>query len=299
MFKNFNDIESYILNHKIVKKIALANAEDSNALEALVDAKNKGIVSGILIGNVKKIKELLIEWNENLDDYEYIECHDELESAKIAVNLVNSGKADIPMKGLMMTSSFMKAILNKENGLIENNNLLSQASILEFKEESRLMIVSDCAVNINPDVENKIKITQNAINLANKLGVDKPNVALLSALEKVNPSIQSTVDAHEVANYPDFKNAGEIYGPLALDIAISKEAALHKGIDNNVCGNADILIVPDLDAGNIFTKGLVFFAHLKVAGVLLGTKSPVIMTSRTDTPNDKYLSILMAIFQAC
>lgn len=298
MFKNFDDIEKYIFQNNVIKTVALANAEDENALEAVVAAKRKGIVKAILIGNIIKIRELLTGWNENVDDYRYIECVDELESARIAIKLVKEKEADFPMKGLMMTSSFMKAILDKEKGLIEPGNLLSQASIVEFKEENRLMIISDCAVNIAPDVEKKIKITQNAINLANKLGIENPNVAVLSALEKVNPNIQSTVDADIISKYEGFKNVGYVYGPLALDLAISKEAAMHKGIDNPVCGNADILIVPDLASGNIFSKSLVFFAHLRMAGVLNGTKNPVVMTSRTDTPEDKYLSILMAVLQS-
>ncbi len=298
MFRTFKEIEDYVFKNNIIKTVALANAEDDNALEAVVSAKRKGIIKAILIGNVLKIKELLNSWNENLNDYKFIECSDELESAKIAVNLVKTKEADFPMKGLMMTSSFMKAILDKENGLIEKGKLLSQASVVEFKEENRFIIISDCAVNIDPDVDKKIKITQNAINLANVLGIKKPNVAVLSALEKVNPSIQSTVDADIIAKYDGFNNMGSICGPLALDIAISKEAAKHKGINSEVCGNADILIVPDLASGNIFSKGLVFFAHLKMAGVLNGIKSPVVMTSRTDTPEDKYLSILMAVLQS-
>lgn len=298
MFRTFEEINDYVLKNKIVKTIALANAEDDNALEAVVTAKRKGLVKAILIGNIPKIKELLTKWNENIEDYEYIACSDEMESARIAVRLVKEKKADFPMKGLMLTSSFMRAILDKEKGLIEPGHLLSQSSVIEFKEENRLILVSDCAVNINPDADKKIKITQNAIDLANTLGIKKPNVALLAALEKVNPTIQSTVDADIISKYEGFKNAGTVYGPLALDIAISKEAAKHKGITSQVCGNADILIVPDLNSGNIFSKGLVFFAHLKIAGVLLGTISPVVMTSRTDTPEDKYLAILMAILQS-
>lgn len=297
MFKSFDEVEDYVLKNNIVKRVALANAQDDNALEALVSAHRKGVVKGILIGDVLKIKELLVKFGEDASDYEFIECFDEMESAKMAVSLVKEGKADIPMKGLMMTSSFMKAILDKDNGLIENDNLLSQATVLEFTEKNRLMVISDCAVNICPDASKKIKITQNAIRLANVLGIEKPNVAVLSALEKVNPSIPSTVDASLVASYDGYDNVGKIAGPLALDIAISKEAAMHKGVDSEVCGKADILIMPDLAAGNIFTKGLVFFGHMKTAGVLNGTKSPVIMTSRTDTPIDKYLSILMAILQ--
>ncbi len=296
MFKNFKEIEKYVLDKKIVKTIALANAEDNHALEALVMAKRKGIAKGILIGNIPKIKELLTSYNEDFNDYEFIPESDELKSACTAVFLVKSGQADLPMKGLMMTSSFMKAILDKENGLITPGHLLSQATILEYQEKNRLMVISDCAVNIMPDAEKKIMITKNAIKLANNLGIEKPNIAVLSALEKVNPAIPSTVDADIVAKYPDYNNIGNIIGPVAMDIAMSKEAALHKGVDNPVCGNADILIMPDLAAGNIFTKGLVFFAHFKSAGVLTGTTSPVIMTSRTDTIEDKYLSILMSIY---
>ncbi len=297
MFKSFDEIEKYVLDNKIVKTVVLANAQDDNALSALVDARRKGIVNGILVGDVDKIKSLLDKFDEDYD-YEFISCFDEMESARIAVRLVKEGKADIPMKGLMMTSSFMKAILDKENGLIKDGRLLSQATVLEFSEENRLMVISDCAVNINPDVSKKIKIVQNAVDLANVLGISNPNVAVLSALEKVNPSIQSTVDADLVSKYAGYKNIGHIAGPLALDIAVNREAALHKGVTSEVCGHADILIVPDLASGNIFTKGLVFFGHMKTAGVLNGTVSPVIMTSRSDTPYDKYLSILMAVLQS-
>lgn len=298
MFRKFSEIEDYIISNNIVKTIALACAQDEHALGALVNAKRKNIVKGVLIGDVDKIKNMLKEMKEKEEDYEFISCDDELECAKIAVKLVREKKADIPMKGSMMTSSFMRAILNKEEGLISNDNILSQASLLEFNEENRFMVISDCAVNINPDVDDKIKITNNAIKLAHILGIEKPNIGVLSALEKVNEKIQSTVDAKEVSEYKEFDNIGSIAGPLALDLALSKEAAMMKGVNSPVCGNADILIVPDLPSGNIFTKALVFFAHLKVAGTLLGTDSPVIMTSRSDTEDDKYLSILMAIFQA-
>lgn len=296
MFRNFDEIEKYVFDRKEVKTIALANAQDDNALEAVILAHKKGLVNGILIGDVDLIKEMLEKNGENVDDYMYIQSDDELNSAQIAVGLVREGKADFPMKGLMMTSSFMKAILDKENGLMRPDCILSQATLLEFKEENRFMIISDCAVNINPGVEQKIKITNNTIDIAHKLGIEKPNISLLSALEKVNPKIQSTVDAEEVAKYP-FEGINEIAGPLALDITISKEAAIHKGVTSDVCGMADILIVPDLNCGNIFSKALVFFAHMKSAGLLLGSSSPVIMTSRTDTIEDKYLAILMALFQ--
>ena len=296
MFRNFTEIENYVLSNKIKKVVALANAQDEYALSALVYAHKKGIVDAVLIGDVPKIKELLIKFGENPSDYEYISSDDEKKSAELAVSLVKEKQADIPMKGLMMTSSFMRAILDKEKGLIEEDHLLSQASVIENKNENRFMVFTDCAVNISPDVNAKIKITQNAIRIMKKLGVDIPKIAVLSALEKVNPKILSTVEASEVAQSEEFVNKYPIIGPVAMDIALSKKAAEHKGIYNEVCGQADIFVMPDLDSGNICTKSLVFLSHIEMAGVLIGTKTPVIMTSRTDSVRDKYLSILLAVF---
>lgn len=296
MFRNFTEIENYVLSNKIKKVVALANAQDEYALSALVYAHKKGIVDAVLIGDVYKIKELLIKFGENPSDYEYISSDDEKKSAELAVSLVKEKQADIPMKGLMMTSSFMRAILDKEKGLIEEDHLLSQASVIENKNENRFMVFTDCAVNISPDVNAKIKITQNAIGIMKKLGVDIPKIAVLSALEKVNPKILSTVEASEVAQSEEFVNKYPIIGPVAMDIALSKKAAEHKGIYNEVCGQADIFVMPDLDSGNICTKSLVFLSHIEMAGVLIGTKTPVIMTSRTDSVRDKYLSILLAVF---
>lgn len=296
MFRNFTEIENYVLSNKIKKVVALANAQDEYALSALVYAHKNGIVDAVLIGDVPKIKELLIKFGENPSDYEYISSDDEKKSAELAVSLVKEKQADIPMKGLMMTSSFMRAILDKEKGLIEEEHLLSQASVIENKNENRFMVFTDCAVNISPDVNAKIKITQNAIGIMKKLGVDIPKIAVLSALEKVNPKILSTVEASEVAQSEEFINKYPIIGPVAMDIALSKKAAEHKGIYNEVCGQADIFVMPDLDSGNICTKSLVFLSHIEMAGVLIGTKTPVIMTSRTDSVRDKYLSILLAVF---
>ena len=178
MFRNFLEIENYVLEHNMKKIVALANAEDEYALKALVLAHQKNIVEAILIGNVPKIKELLRKFGEKEEDYTFIESYEEQNSARIVVSLVKEKKADIPMKGLMMTSSFMRAILDKENGLISEGSLLSQASVVENKEENRFMIFTDCAVNIAPGVKEKIKITENAISLVHKLGITYPKIAV-------------------------------------------------------------------------------------------------------------------------
>ncbi|MFC3927168.1 phosphate acyltransferase [Streptococcus caprae] len=157
-FTSFTEIESYILSNNIVKTIALACAQDEIALASLVEAKRKGVVKGILIGDLEEIKAILSDLSEPVEDYELIECLDEMEAGRLAVSLVKEGRADIPMKGLMMTSSFMKAILNKEEGFLGQGDLLSQSTVLEYPEQGRMQIIADCAVNIAPDLEEKKKL---------------------------------------------------------------------------------------------------------------------------------------------
>lgn len=297
LYKSFADIEAAVLaaveecGHKT--RIALACAQDPDGLAAVVDARRRGVVEATLIGDVESIRRQLAEAGEDVGAYELISCNDELESAQLAVSLVRKGEADIPMKGLMMTANFMRAILDKEKGLLPAGKLLSQATVLEWPARDKLMVISDCAVNISPDLEQKAKITRNAIDLAHVLGYERPNVGVLSALEVVKEKIPSTVDARAIAEmeWPD----ACVGGPFALDNAVVPEAAALKGVTHPAAGKCDVLIVPDLPSGNIFTKSLTFFAELKSAGSLNGTTSPVVMTSRTDTPEDKYYSILVAI----
>ena len=296
MYRNFAEVERYILEHKIVKRIALCGAHDLPALSAVVDAKRKGLVTGILIGVSSEIRDLLTKLGEDYDDYEIINIPDEAEAAAKAVEMVRFSEADIPMKGLMQTSSFMRAILNKETGLLPPGKILSQCTVFEYPDQNRLMFATDCAVNITPGFEEKKQLIANAVELARYFGIETPKVAVLSAVEKFNPKIPSTVEAMELANQT-WDNC-IVEGPFALDNAVDQEAAEHKGITGNVAGQADILLMPDLCAGNVFHKALHFFAHLKSGSALCGTEQPVIMTSRTDTAEAKYLSILTAILQS-
>lgn len=281
--------------------VALANAQDEYALPALAQARKAGIVEGVLIGDETEINGILREIGEDGADYTILHhAGTENEAALLAVGMVQEGRADIPMKGLMQTSSFMRAILDKEKGLLPEGALLSQATVFELADPDtggeRLMIVTDCAVNIAPDYAAKKRIVENSVRLASSLGIKTPRVAAVTPLEAVNPRIQSTVDAAELA---EAGKRGEIAGcvvdgPLALDNALSESAARHKGIGGPVAGRADILLMPDLGAGNIFFKSLVYVAGVKTAAALCGTASPVVMTSRTDTPQNKYYSILLA-----
>ncbi|MCR5299578.1 MAG: hypothetical protein K6D92_01630 [Erysipelotrichaceae bacterium] len=296
MFRTFQEIEEYILSKNIRKKIALCGAHDEPALSAVVNACKKGIVSCVLIGDQPQVEAILKELGEDPSAYTIINEPDETESAKKAIAMVKNGEADIPMKGLMQTASYMRAILNKETGILPPGHVLSETTVFEYPDQNRFVMISDCGINIEPDVRAKIEIAKNAVALAKAFGIEEPKVAVLSALEKVNPKIRSTVEADELAKM-EWEGC-VVEGPYALDNAINEEAAHHKGIEGKVAGKADVLVVPDLCAGNILHKSINFFAHLRLAGAVCGTEHPVILTSRSDSPDTKYCSILTAVLQS-
>lgn len=296
MFTNFKELEAYVLAQNTKKRIALANAHDEPALSAVVNAKRKGVVEGTLIGKLDMIIDMLHEMGEDEKDYEIINFDgEELEAAKIAVKLVREGKADIPMKGILQTSSFAKAILNRETGLIPEGGrrLVSQVGIFEY--EGRFMMITDAAINIAPDVETQIGIVENALPVAKALGNDCPKVAVLSAVETYNEKMPSTVSAAEIAKrgIPGCI----VSGPLALDGAISMESVKHKSIKNPVAGQADILLVPVIEVGNVLYKSITYIAGKTMASSICGASCPVIITSRADTPDSKYYSILLAVLR--
>lgn len=300
MFKSFDEIQDYIVGNGIKKKVALAAAHDEDALSSAVQAKRAGIISAILIGKTEEIKKLLIGFGEDAADYEIIEESDETACARKAMQMVADGLADIPMKGIMQTSTFLKALFSKTYGFVKEGVLVTQATVCEFAPENRLLIITDCAITIAPTYEEKIKIINNGVRLAKALGCDMPKVAVLAPVEVVNPAIPSTIEAAMLAKANDrgqIKNC-IVDGPFGLDNAVSLEAAHHKNIKSKVAGTADILIMPDLAAGNIFTKSLHYFAHLKTAGTAQGPDVPAIFSSRTDTAVDKFNAIMIAVLQA-
>ena len=238
----------------------------------------------------------LQEMNEDPAEYEIVDFDGpELDAAKAAVELVRQGKADIPMKGILQTSSFAKAILNRETGLIpaSGRRLVSQCGIFEY--EGRFMMITDAAINIAPDVDTQIGIVENALPVANALGVELPKVAVLSAVENVTEKMPSTVSAAEIAKrgIPGCV----VSGPLALDGAISMESVKHKGIHDPVAGQADILLVPFIEIGNVLYKSITYIAGKTMASTICGASCPVIITSRADTPDSKYYSILLAVLR--
>ena len=279
MFTNFKELEAYVLSHKNKKRIVLANAHDEPALSAVVNAHRRGVVDGTLLGKKDEILALLQEMNEDPAEYKIVDFDGpELDAAKAAVELVRQGKADIPMKGILQTSG---------------RRLVSQCGIFEY--EGRFMMITDAAINIAPDVDTQIGIVENALPVANALGVELPKVAVLSAVENVTEKMPSTVSAAEIAKrgIPGCV----VSGPLALDGAISMESVKHKGIHDPVAGQADILLVPFIEIGNVLYKSITYIAGKTMASTICGASCPVIITSRADTPDSKYYSILLAVLR--
>ena len=272
--------------------IAVAQAADHDILSVAETAISKGISNFIFVGNPETIKEYITEGNYNLKDVTIVEAYDDKSCADKAVELVTTGKAQMPMKGLISTATFLRAVLDKEKGL-RTGSIITQITITDKIDGSGLNFITDCAMNINPTLEDKISIVNNAVYLARKFGYDCPKVAMITALETVNPNMQETLDAAVLSKMNDrgqIKNC-IIDGPFALDNAISKASADHKGVSGPVAGVADILAVSDIRMGNVLHKAITYFAQKRIGSVIIGTKSPIVMTSRSDSVDDKLVSI--------
>lgn len=297
MFQNFKQIEEYLITENVHKRIVLCGSHDNLALGALVRAKRKGFLSATLIGDEEKTRALLADMNEPAEDYEIIHEPREMSAARKAVKMIHEGRADLPMKGLMQTASFLMAIQNPFGGLMEEGGLLNEFTAFYWPEKNRILITGDCAINVAPTLEQKKIITANLIALAKAFGCKTVKVAAVSVVEKPSPDIQSSMDADALAHM-DWGEDVIVAGPFALDNALDEEAARHKGIANPVAGNADVLLMPDIHAGNVFHKCIHFFGHMPFASGTIGAKTPVIMNSRTDDEDAKYYSIMAGILRS-
>lgn len=278
------------------KKIAVANAHDEDVMKAIKEAVNEQICSPVLIGDAHKITELANLIDFDLQNIEIIDEKDGNIACRKAVELVSKGKADILMKGLIDTSIILKAVLDKEIGL-RTGNVLSHAAVFKVDTYHKFFIVTDAAMSIAPNVDEKRQIIENTLTLSRALGAECPKIAVVCAKEKVNPKMQATLDAKELV---DMQAQGKINGciiegPYALDNAISKEAANIKGITGEVAGDADILLMPDIEAGNILYKALTYLANADNAGIILGAKAPIVLTSRADSDKAKLNSIALSV----
>ena len=296
--RSFDDVIKYA-KERGPKIISVACSQDKEVLVAIDMARQEGIVNAILVGDIEKTKEIANELNIDLNAYELIDEKDSSKASLKAVSLVSEGKADMVMKGLVDTSIILKAVLNKENGL-RTGNILSHVAVFDVKDYDRLLFITDVAMNLAPDLQVKKRIIENACVVAHALDIEKPKVAVICAKEKVNPKMKDTIDAKDLQTM--FENGEikgcEVGGPFALDNAVSKKAAKHKGINHPIAGKADILLAPDIEAGNILYKSLVFFAKTKNAGVIVGAKAPIILTSRADSNQAKLNSIALGVLMA-
>lgn len=293
-----NSLEAILKNVKNEERrtVAVAAAADREIMEVVREAETDGLANFILIGDEKEIRELQQE--EGIDtDAEIIHEPDEKKAAKLAVRLVKEQKAQAVMKGLLHTKEFMKAVLDKEEGL-HTGKLISQISIIDSIQGDGLQMITDGVISIAPDLDAKRKIIENAVELAHKLGCECPKVALLGAVEVINPVMMDTLDAAALCK---MNERGQIKGcvldgPLALDNAVSAEAARHKKIKSSVAGSADILLVPNIQTGNVLIKALTYYAKKDMASAIAGASAPVIMTSRTDSIRNKILSMALAVY---
>lgn len=281
------------------KTVSVACAQDKDVLLAVDRAREAGIVDAILVGDEGEIKKIAAANNVDLGNYKLVDRSDLTEAAREAVRLVSSGEAHMLMKGLVDTSIVLKAVLDKEIGL-RGDSILSHVAVFEIEGWDRLFYVTDAAMNIAPKLDAKKKIIENAVKVARSLEVEMPKVACLCAKEKVNEKMPDTVDAKALE---EMNKSGELKdclvgGPFALDNAISEEAARHKGMDHPVAGKADILMTGDIEAGNVLYKSMAFFAKSKNAGIIVGARKPIILTSRADNEEAKLNSIILGSLTA-
>jgi phosphate butyryltransferase len=272
--------------------VSVAACADLHVLEACVAAAERGIAGFILVGDRVKTVAIAKEASLDISGFEIIDEPDDLLACQKAVALVAEGRATALMKGLVDTSVIVRAALDKEAGL-RTGRKLSHVAVFELAHYHKLLFLTDAAINIAPTLEDKVQIIQNAVEALNRLGIAAPKTALLAAKEKVDEKMPATMDW---ATIVDMHLPGAVIdGPLALDNAVSKEACEIKGIDSPVGGDADLLVTPDIEAGNVLYKALVFLADARCGGVVLGTKRPIILTSRADSADSKLISIALSV----
>jgi phosphate acetyltransferase len=275
---------------------AVAHPCDESSLSAAVDAAKLGLIQPILVGPKAKIEAIAAQFKIDISAYELVDAPHSVAAAAAAVELVRAGKAEALMKGSLHTDELLGAVVKRETGL-RTGRRISHCFVMDVPGHTDALIISDAAVNIAPTLEVKADIVQNAIDLAHAIGAKEVRVAILSAMETVNPNVPSTIEAAALCKMADRGQitGGILDGPLALDNAISMEAAAIKKITSPVAGRANVLIVPNLESGNMLAKSLSFLAQADSAGIVLGAKVPIILTSRADSVQARLASCAVAV----
>jgi len=293
-FRNFDELIQKVQKDKTTKKVVVVAAADKHTLEAVIKAMKAGLIEPILIGNINEVKEIVKNLNNELPVEAFIEADDEIDAAHKAVAMINAGEADFIMKGKIQTGDLLKVVVDKEKGL-RTGNIMSHIAIYEMKNYKKLLAVTDGGMMTYPDLDKKKQILENAVKTFRQMGYKNPKVAVLTAIEKVNPKMPETVDADllKQMNLRGTITGCTVEGPISYDLTMSKESAAIKEFDSPVTGDADIMLVPNIHAGNILGKSLIYSAGAKMAGFIVGAKCPIVLTSRGATTEEKYLSIAL------
>ncbi len=293
--KNFDELIGKIQSRSYVAKVAVAAAHDEHTLEAVFRARKDRIAEPVLVGDKIKIRNILDKLGIQFDDSNIIHTESDMEAAVRTVKLINENKADFIIKGKLQTAELLKAVVNKEYG-IRTGKVMSHVAILQVPSYHKFIAVTDGGMVMYPNVEEKKQIIENAVDMFRAMGYEKPKVAVIASIETVNPKMPETVDADMLKK---MYLAGEIKdciveGPISYDLTVNKETAEIKGYKSEVTGDADIIIAPDITTGNILSKSLVYSAGGKMAGIVVGAKVPVALTSRGSSSEEKYLSLVLS-----
>ncbi|OEF98843.1 phosphate butyryltransferase [Vulcanibacillus modesticaldus] len=294
-FKNFEEVIVRAQKGQPVR-VSVAAAHDEDVLTAIKQGVELSLIEPFFVGNKKEIQSIAEHMGFDIDPFEIYSTTTETETAYIAAKLADEKKTQIIMKGFINSTPFLKGVLHKDFKL-KTDRILSHLSIFEIPGYERLLFMTDGGLNIAPDINQKEQILYNAIEFIHKLGVNTPKVAILTANERVNEKMPVTVEAHRLAQLASEGRFGSaiVEGPLPLDLAISKESLYHKGINSEVDGEADLFLVPTIEAGNILGKAITYFAKGIMAGVVLGAKVPLILNSRSDSAKAKLASIAISV----
>ncbi|MBU1141322.1 MAG: bifunctional enoyl-CoA hydratase/phosphate acetyltransferase [Firmicutes bacterium] len=281
------------------KTLVVAVANDEHVLEAVNLATQANIIHAILVGDEAEIRDMIQHLKMNINDYQIINIPDPILACEESVKLISQNKADILMKGMVDSAIILRAALDKEYG-IRTPNRISHISVMEISRYHKLLLMTDGAMNISPDADIKQEIIENGVAIAHALGIKHPNVGCIAAVEKVNPKMQATLDAQELIfrNQNDRIKGCTVGGPFAMDNAINKEAALHKGITDPMAGDVDLLLMPQIESANVFYKSMMFLGDAKSASIIAGAKKPIVLTSRADSKESKFYSIALAALVA-
>jgi len=277
------------------RRVVVAAGHDPNTIRAAARAAGEDIADVTLVGDAARIETLCQEFGLDRAVFEVVDEADEVRAGREALRLVRDGEADVLMKGLIGTDKYMRLILDKERGLLPARAVLSHVTVLDVPAYSKLLFVSDVAIIPAPDLPTKVQITQYVIEAAHAFGIAEPRVALLAATEKVNPKMPACTDAAVITqmNRRGQIKGAVVDGPLALDVALSPEACAIKGLETPVGGEADCLVFPDIETGNVFYKSVTLLGRGRLAAAVVGTTAPCVLTSRADDEESKFLSIAL------